>query len=243
MLRIYRMRKVFLFTFFLINTFAFCQNIDDKKIEQLSITISEETCNCIQKIKEKDENWFDSIENCFLESFKKNESKVKQLLGANYLDQENGKNILQIIRNSEAYWVNVCLDKLKSEETFALNLVYYFNDNANLTYDLTSFIVSDAEENTEVEEEIVEEQIYENEGVVLKFYFDKYETQYVVVKIDTEEVHFMVYDEFDNYKPYFKEKKLKINDKVSIKYSVLNLFDDDKNQYVDEKRILNIEKI
>ena len=41
----------------------------------------------------------------------------------------------------------------------------------------------------------------------------------------------------------FKEKKLKINNKVSIKYSVLNLFDDDKNQYVDEKRILNIEKI
>lgn len=237
------MRKAFLFSFFLINTFAFCQNIDDKKIEQLSTIISEETCNCVQKIKEKDENWFDSIENCFLKSFKKNESKVKQLLGANYLDQENGNTILQIIRNSEAYWVNVCLDKLKSEETFALNLVYYFNDNANLTYDLTSFIVSDAEENTVGEEEIVEEQVFENEGVVLKFYFDKYETQYVVVKIDTEEVHFMAYDEFDNYKSYFKEKKLKINDKVSIKYSVLNLFDDDKNQYVDEKRILNIEKI
>jgi hypothetical protein len=124
-----------------------------------------------------------------------------------------------------------------------LNLVYYFNENANLTYDLTSFIVADSEENTEVEEEIVEEQVFEVKGVVVKLYFDKYETQYIIVKIDNEEVHFMAYNEFDNYQPYFKEKKLKINNKVSIKYSVLNLFDDDKNQYVDEKRILNIEKI
>ncbi len=53
----------------------------------------------------------------------------------------------------------------------------------------------------------------------------------------------MAYNEFDNYQPYFKEKKLKVSDKVAIKYSVLNLFDDDKNEYVDEKRILTIEKI
>ena len=73
---------------------------------------------------EKDENWIDSIENCFLESFKRNELKVKQLLGVNYLDQENGKNILQIIKNAEAYWIDVCLDKLKSEETLFLHLKY-----------------------------------------------------------------------------------------------------------------------
>lgn len=237
------MIKIFLLAFFLITTFGFSQYVDEKKMEQLSTVISEETCNCVQKIKEKDENWIDSIENCFLESFKRNELKVKQLLGVNYLDQENGKNILQIIKNAEAYWIDVCLDKLKSEETFALNLVYYFNENANLTYDLTSFIVADSEENTEVEEKIVEEQVFEVKGVVVKLYFDKYETQYIIVKIDNEEVHFMAYNEFDNYQPYFKEKKLKINNKVSIKYSVLNLFDDDKNQYVDEKRILNIEKI
>lgn len=237
------MKNIFFVAVFLITSFGFSQNVDDKKIEQLSTIISEETCNCVQKSKEKDENWFDSIENCFLESFQKNESKVKQLLGANYLDQENGNNILQIIRNSEAYWTNVCLDKLKSEESFALNLVYYFNDNANLTYDLTSFIYKDSEGNAEVEEEFVEDPTFEVKGVVVKLYFDKLETQYLVVKIDNEEVHFMAYNEFDNYQPYFKEKKLKVNDKVAIKYSVLNLFDDDKNEYVDEKRILTIEKI
>jgi hypothetical protein len=77
------MIKIFLLAFFLITTFGFSQYVDEKKMEQLSTVISEETCNCVQKIKEKDENWIDSIENCFLESFKRNELKVKQLLGVN----------------------------------------------------------------------------------------------------------------------------------------------------------------
>ena len=177
------------------------------------------------------------------ESFKKNELKLKQILGENYLNEENAQNILQIINYSEAYWIDVCLDKLKSDSIFTLNLLHYFNENANLTYDLTSFIYTDSEGNTEVEEEIVEEPTYEVKGVVVKLYFDEYETQYLVVKIDNKEVHFMAYNEFDNYQSYFKEKKLKVSDKVAIKYSVLNLFDDDKNEYVDEKRILTIEKI
>lgn len=235
------MKNIFLTTFLSISLFAFSQDIDEKKLEQLSNTISEESCNCVQKNKDK-EDLITTAENCFLESFKKNELKVKQLLGANYLDEENGTNILKIVQNAENYWTSVCLDKIKSDMDFTLNLVTFFNDNGNLTYDLNSFAYNDSD-NTEDEEEIVEEETFEVKGVLVKLYFDKLETQYLVVKIDNKDVHFMAYNEFDNYEPYFKEKKLKVNDKVSIKYSILNLFDDEKNDYVDEKRILNIEKI
>lgn len=237
------MKNIILVAVFIISSFSFSQNIDENKLKELENTISENGCNYVKQVQSSNGDWLDSVQSCFVESFKKNELKLKQILGENYLNEENAQNILQIINYSEAYWIDVCLDKLKSDSIFTLNLLHYFNENANLTYDLTSFIYTDSEGNTEVEEEIVEEPTYEVKGVVVKLYFDEYETQYLVVKIDNKEVHFMAYNEFDNYQPYFKEKKLKVSDKVAIKYSVLNLFDDDKNEYVDEKRILTIEKI
>ncbi|MBC5834106.1 hypothetical protein G6N05_04345 [Flavobacterium sp. F372] len=237
------MKNIILLAVFLITSLGFSQNIDENKLKELANTISVNGCNCVKQVQSSNGDWVDSVQSCFVESFKKNELKVKQVLGENYLDEENAQNILQIINFAEAYWIDVCLDKLKSDSIFTLNLLHYFNENANLTYDLTSFIYKDSEGNTEVEEEIVEDPTFEVKGVVVKLYFDELETQYLVVKIDNKEVHFMAYNEFDNYQPYFKEKKLKVNDKVAIKYSVLNLFDDDKNDYVDEKRILNIEKI
>ena len=237
------MKNIILVAVFIISSFSFSQNIDENKLKELENTISENGCNCVKQVQSSNGDWLDSVQSCFVESFKKNELKLKQILGENYLNEENAQNILQIINYSEAYWIDVCLDKLKSDSIFTLNLLHYFNENANLTYDLTSFIYTDSEGNTEVEEEIVEEPTYEVKGVVVKLYFDEYETQYLVVKIDNKEVLFMAYNEFDNYQPYFKEKKLKVSDKVAIKYSVLNLFDDDKNEYVDEKRILTIEKI
>lgn len=242
------MNKIILLAVFFINAFGFSQNVDTEKLNQLSNTISENGCNCVQQIKISNGDWINSIENCFVESFKKNEQKVKQLFGANYLDEENGQNILQIVRNAEGYWVSECLKKIKSEQDFTLNLLYYFNDNVNLTYDLTSlgneqYTEGESAEGENIEEEIIEEQVFEVKGVLVKLYLDKYETQYLVVKINNVDTHFMAYNEFDNYDAYFKENKLKANDKVSIKYSELTLFDDDKNDYVAEKRILNIEKI
>lgn len=246
------MKKLFIVLISLTSTLLFSQNVDTEKLNQLSNTISENGCNCVQQIKISNGDWINSIENCFVESFKKNEQKVKQLLGANYLDEENGQNILQIVRNAEGYWVSECLKKIKSEQDFTLNLLYYFNDNVNLTYDLTSLgneqytegesVEGENIEEEIIEEEIIEEQVLEVKGVLVKLYLDKYETQYLVVKINNVDTHFMAYNEFDNYDAYFKENKLKVNDKVSIKYSELTLFDDDKNDYVAEKRILNIEK-
>ncbi len=234
------MKKIILLAFLIINNLGFSQTVNQEKLDQLSITISEGTCNCVHEIKNNNGDWVNSIEGCFLESFEKNELKVKQVLGGKYLDKENASNILYLIRFMEGFWVDKCLEKLKSEETFVPNLLFYFNENVHLTYNLVDFVYDD---NGGSEEEIIEDEVFEVNGVFVKSYLDKLETQYIIVKIDNVDVHFMAYNEFDNYETYFVEKKLKINDKVSIKYSILNLFDEDKNDYVDEKRILNIEKI
>lgn len=224
-------------------TIHFNKNFNQNEFEQLANKIAEETCLRVKKIKDNKGNWRKSIEQSFLETFKNNESNLKQILGDQYLDEVNAPNILHIVELVEDF--GECLKKLNTEEMFVPLLLFFFNNNANLTYDLVNFFYdSNGGSNDEiVEEEAFEEEVFEVNGVFVKSYLDKLEIQYIVVKIENVDVHFMIFDAFDNYIPYFIEKKLKTNDKVSIKYSILNLFDDDKNDYVDEKRILNIEKI
>lgn len=231
--------KIFFIVFIsLTSSLLSSQNVDEEKLEQLSTAISEETCSCVQKIKEKDGDWVNSTETCFLESFKKNELKIKQLLGAGYLDEENGPNILQIIRNTENYWTSTCLDKIKSEEAFTLNLVYYFNENVNLTYDLTSLIDDQSIEGVE------EIQEAEFEVVFVKSYQDEEKDTHVVIKVENDRTFdLLVFDEYNSIMPLLNQNQIKANQKIKITVRQIDFIDEVTGEKLSPQVLVNLQKI
>ena len=232
------MRKIFLSAVFLINTIGFSQNIDDAKFNQLSKIISENTCDCVQQAKKNNGEWIETIEPCLVESFKKNELKVKEIVGTNYLEEENVAYILQIIKDAEGYWVDVCSDKLQSEIDFVPNLTPYFSENVTLKYDLISFSQNKQEISGEVIQEI------ELDGVFEKSYVDEEKSFHVVFKDDNDETQdILALDDFENFTLYLKQKQLKANQKIKIKFLQVDFVDKETGKNVTVKKILDIQKI
>lgn len=236
------MKRIFIILISFTSSLLFSQNVDKTKLNQLSNTIAEEACNCVQKNKEKDDDLIGSAENCFLESFKKNELKVKQLLGANYLDEENSPNILQIVRNAESYWTSTCLDKIKSDMDFTLNLVTFFNDNGNLTYDLNSSILEDEAEKLDEDSGAVD--LYEFDGVFMKSYVDKNDILHFVVKdTDNENIDLFAVAGSKNFKAFLQENQFKPNDKVKVSYSLIDVYNAVENKDIESKVLFEIKKM
>ena len=69
----------------------------------------------------------DAIYSCYLNAFQINDLQFKQIIGENYLHEENAPYIYQILTDAKTYWLDVCSQKLNLiEEDWSPNFVIYF---------------------------------------------------------------------------------------------------------------------
>ena len=66
------MKVIFILVVFLITTFGFSQNVDEIKLKQLGNSLSESTCNCVEKSNKANGEWMDAIYSCYLNAFQTN---------------------------------------------------------------------------------------------------------------------------------------------------------------------------
>lgn len=204
------------------------------EFEELLNKISEEGCNCIQNNIEIVNINKNSVEKCYFDSYKKHELFVKKLLGSNYLNKENAQNISRIVHSLHYNWSTSCGYKLKISHSYpSIDLYEYFNKNVSLNYDLTDY-------NGNHPKHIGPTQT--KKGVLVSTFIDVYDDLNIVVKIEGVNVNFKVFNEFDNYEPYFVQNKLKTNDKILISYFNQKYLDSDKNVFLSKVVVKDIKK-
>ena len=152
------MKVIFILVVFLITTFGFSQNVDEIKLKQLGNSLSESTCNCVEKSNKANGEWMDAIYSCYLNAFQINDLQFKQIIGENYLHEENAPYIYQILTDAKTYWLDVCSQKLNLiEEDWSPNCVIYFYTKKVLKYDIVSYSLK-----AEEEQEMVSDLSYED---------------------------------------------------------------------------------
>lgn len=241
------MRIIFTLVFFLITTFGFSQNVDEYKLKQVANSLSESTCNCVQKSNKANGEWMDAIYSCYLNAFQENDLQFKKIIGENYLDEENAPYIYQILTDAKAYWINVCSQKLNlTEEDWSPNFVIYFYTKKILNYDIVSYSLK-AEENEVEGQEVASDLSYEDvefEVFYVKTYEDEDKDIHIVVKDESNETYdLVVFNDLNNFMPQLTTKQIKVNQKIKITVREYEINDEETGEKLSTQIIIDLKKI
>ncbi|MBC5834107.1 hypothetical protein G6N05_04350 [Flavobacterium sp. F372] len=242
------MRNIFLAIFFLITTFGFSQNIDEKKLEKLSNSLSESTCNCVQRSNKANGEWMDAIYSCYLNAFKENDLQFKQIIGENYLNEENAPYIYQILTDAKTYWLDVCSQKLNLiEEDWSPNFVIYFYTKKVLKYDIVSYSLKAEEDEEEQEQEVASDLSHKDvefEVFYVKTYEDEDKDIHIVVKDETNEIYDLVaFNGLNNFMLQLTSKQIKVNQKIKISVREYEINDEETGEKLSTQIIIDLKKI
>lgn len=242
------MRIIFTLVFFLITTFGFSQNVDENKLKQLANSLSESTCNCVQRSNKANGEWMDAIYSCYLKAFQENDLQFKQIIGENYLDEEKAPYIYQILTDAKTYWLDVCSQKLNLiEEDWSPNFVIYFYTKKVLKYDIVSYSLKAEEDEEEQEREVASDLSHKDvefEVFYVKTYEDEDKDIHIVVKDETNETYdLVVFNDLNNFMPQLTTKQIKVNQKIKITVREYEINDEETGEKLSTQIIIDLKKI
>ena len=237
------MKVIFILVVFLITTFGFSQNVDEIKLKQLGNSLSESTCNCVEKSNKANGEWMDAIYSCYLNAFQINDLQFKQIIGENYLHEENAPFIYQILTDAKTYWLDVCSQKLNLiEEDWSPNFVIYFYTKKVLKYDIVSYSLK-----AEEEQEMVSDLSYEDiefDVVYVKTYEYEDKDIHIVVKDETNETYDLVaFNDLNNFMPQLTNKQIRVNQKIKITVREYEINDEETGEKLSSQIIIDLKKI
>lgn len=231
------MIKIIVSVFSSISFLGFSQNVDQEKLEQLSNSLSEETCNCVQKSDKEDGLWMDAIFECYLTSFKRNDLKLKQIIGADYLQEEKASYIYFLLKDAEKFWTNVCSQKLNLiEEAWSPSFIIDFYSKEVLKYDIFSYSIK-------VESEIPFEDI-EFDVFYVKTFKDEENDIHIVVKDDTNKIYDLVaFNSINNFLPKLENNQINANQKIKIIVREFEFTDEKSGKKINVQLIIDLQEI
>ena len=185
----------------------------------------------------------DAIYSCYLNAFQINDLQCKQIIGENYLHEENAPYIYQILTDAKTYWLDVCSQKLNLiEEDWSPNFVIYFYTKKVLKYDIVSYSLK-----AEEEQEMVSDLSYEDielDVVYVKTYEDEDKDIHIVVKDETNETYDLVaFNDLNNFMPQLTNKQIRVNQKIKITVREYEINDEETGEKLSSQIIIDLKKI